>query len=555
MADRYWVGGSASWDATAGTKWALTSGGAGGQAVPTASDDVFIDSGSGAVTVTVAASSVCRNLSFTSGAGAFAGTFTGTSALAISGNFTLVAGMTYSYTGALTFNSTTSQTITSAGKAINNNVTFNGAGGSWALQDNVTVSSGRVITLTAGTIDLNDKILSVPTITASNTNVRGIAFGTSGKCVITTTSGNAWLFTDSTNASFTGTTRVEFTPPSTSTSRNVYNSSTAGFGETNTVNMYFTTGTDTINFRGRARVLDFTGFTGTLSSAVQGLIVYGDFTLNSGMTIAATTFGFSLAGSSGTQSFTSNGVTIDAPLLIESTGATVTLVDNAALAASRRLTLTSGTLNLAGKTFSANQFVSTGTSSRTLNFGANGKVTIFGSGTTAWQVTGSNVTFSGTGTVDMTSASAKTFAGGSFTYPFTLNQGGTGDLTVSGNNTFYDVTATITATSAASILFTAGSTQTVTQFTASGASGKLLTLNSSSAGSTFTLSDSSGYNSVSYCSIKDSIATGGATWLSYTSNGNVDGGNNTGWDFSAPDVVSYTAPIQLRSFTERRRFS
>ena len=79
MADRYWVGGSASWDATAGTKWSLTSGGAGGSAVPTSSDDVYIDSGSGAVTVTVAASSVCLSLKFVSGAGSFAGTFAGSS--------------------------------------------------------------------------------------------------------------------------------------------------------------------------------------------------------------------------------------------------------------------------------------------------------------------------------------------------------------------------------------------------------------------------------------------------------------------------------------------
>ena len=43
MAAKYWVGGTANWDATAGTKWALTSGGAGGQAVPTSADDVFID--------------------------------------------------------------------------------------------------------------------------------------------------------------------------------------------------------------------------------------------------------------------------------------------------------------------------------------------------------------------------------------------------------------------------------------------------------------------------------------------------------------------------------
>jgi len=47
MANRFWVGGDADWDATAGTKWALTSGGAGGQAVPTAADDVFFDANDG----------------------------------------------------------------------------------------------------------------------------------------------------------------------------------------------------------------------------------------------------------------------------------------------------------------------------------------------------------------------------------------------------------------------------------------------------------------------------------------------------------------------------
>jgi hypothetical protein len=43
MAARYWVGGTDNWDGTAGSKWATTSGGAGGAAVPVAADDVFID--------------------------------------------------------------------------------------------------------------------------------------------------------------------------------------------------------------------------------------------------------------------------------------------------------------------------------------------------------------------------------------------------------------------------------------------------------------------------------------------------------------------------------
>ena len=43
MANRYWVGGTATWDNTAGTKWATISGGAGGSTAPTAADDVFFD--------------------------------------------------------------------------------------------------------------------------------------------------------------------------------------------------------------------------------------------------------------------------------------------------------------------------------------------------------------------------------------------------------------------------------------------------------------------------------------------------------------------------------
>lgn len=65
MANRYWVGGSGTWDATAGSKWSLTSGGAGGQAVPTSSDDVFFNAASGNVTVTSSGLTTCHNLTTT----------------------------------------------------------------------------------------------------------------------------------------------------------------------------------------------------------------------------------------------------------------------------------------------------------------------------------------------------------------------------------------------------------------------------------------------------------------------------------------------------------
>ena len=51
MALRYWVGGSGSWSDT--SHWAATSGGGGGLSVPTASDDVFIDTASSSGSFTI----------------------------------------------------------------------------------------------------------------------------------------------------------------------------------------------------------------------------------------------------------------------------------------------------------------------------------------------------------------------------------------------------------------------------------------------------------------------------------------------------------------------
>jgi hypothetical protein len=65
MADRYWVGGTGSWNSTA--KWSTTSGGASGASVPTASDNAIFDANSAAAhyTVTVTDNATCADLTFT----------------------------------------------------------------------------------------------------------------------------------------------------------------------------------------------------------------------------------------------------------------------------------------------------------------------------------------------------------------------------------------------------------------------------------------------------------------------------------------------------------
>jgi hypothetical protein len=132
----------------------------------------------------------------------------------------------------------------------------------------------------------------------------------------------------------------------------------------------------------------------------------------------------------------------------------------------------------------------------------------------------------------MTSASAKSFAGGGVSYSgITLNQGGAGALTIAGSsNILGNITNTYGATGATSILFPAGATTFFVNWNASGQAGRLLTIGSATAAS-HTLSKSSGTVNANFLSISRSNATGGAVWNAGANS--TDGGDNTGWVFGA----------------------
>lgn len=243
MANRFWVGGAATWDATAGSKWALTSGGAGGQAVPTSSDDVFFDATSGANTVTMAGTGVCtcNNLDCTGFTGTFA--FSGTTRIDVAGNLKIVAGMTMpaSPTSAQVFNFTataTGKTVASGGKTMPG-LTFNGVGGGWTLQDNHTgPSSGNIctITLTNGTLDLNGKTVNNYDLNSNNGNTRSLTMGAAS---FTTRTGGTWNITNSTGMTFSGASAtIVVTGGSTGTTFNggglTYGTVTVGSGAANT---------------------------------------------------------------------------------------------------------------------------------------------------------------------------------------------------------------------------------------------------------------------------------------------------------------------------------
>ena len=299
-----------------------------------------------------------------------------------------------------------------------------------------------------------------------------------------------------------------------------------------------------------------TAFTVTMANTPR---VCNDFTasgLDGTMTLAGTGIGLTVSGSltfqatnftrtyTGTTTFnatttgktvTTNGVAFGGSVTFDGVGGSWSL--GSALNCTT-LTLTNGTLDLAGYTATNSTRFSTATGTKNLTFNGGTLVCPLAS-TGAFNnaiPTGFTTTAgTGTGTISMTSAAAKTFIGGGSTFNCTLNQGGSGALTIIGSNTFSNITNTYKSTGATSILFTAGTTNTFTNWNASGESTRLLTIGSDTAAS-HTLSKASGTVSADFLSISRSTATGGAGW--YAGANSTDGGNNSGWIFTAPPAPS-----------------
>lgn len=463
MANRYWVGGSGTWDASSTANWSTTSGGAAGASAPTSVDAVFIDANSGAGTITTAAGAVCAAATFDAAA------------------ITLLLGD--------------------------------------------AVSASGVFTLTNGSIDLQSFTLSCTAFASSNTNARSIAFGT-GRIVVTATSTTIWNCADATNLTVSGSPIVEATSTGTGT-RTVTHGNTAGGGESNAISLHVTAGGGNLTASTHFKDFYLVGFSGTVTNTAKTF--YGDVTFATTNTITATSNALTFASASATQVLTTAGKTIDIPCTKTGAG-TIRLADAFSISG-RTFTLTSGQLDINSQAMTCGILSSNNSNTRSINFGSGGVLNAILGGTAFNATTFSGMTISGTGTVSMNSASSKTFAGGGGIYSgVTLNQGGAGALTITGANTFANITNTVQP---ATITFQVNTTTTVGAFSVSGTSGNQITLNSSAAGTRATLSDASGVNSVSFCTIQDINATGGATWNSFTSNGNVDGGNNVGWDFFA----------------------
>jgi hypothetical protein len=360
MATYYWVGGSGTWDGVATANWSASSGGAGGSGPPLSGDTVIFDDNSGTGTCTTAAGSVSNLITLNSS------------------NLILNLGANHTNGGSFTF--------------------------------------------TKGALDLDGFTLSASGAASSGTGIRSIAFGT-GKVRLTGSGFTVWNFANLTNFSYTGTPTVELSANAASGNRTLNNGFQGGASEANAVSFYITAGTDTINANNPlyAKTTDFTGFSGTRLNFAHWL--YGDLVLSSTMSLNAGTVQTRFLATSGAQNVTTNGKTLDFPLIVDAPSATVAFQDALTLGATRSFTLINGTVKLKD-----------------------------------------------------------------------------------------------------------GATTTVGSFVTSSTNQKFL--QSTVAGSQATLSQAGGTVNANNLTIKDINATGGATWNAYTTNNNVDAGNNLGWDFS-----------------------
>ena len=356
----YWnLAGAQNWSATG---WATSSGGS--PAVnnfPLAQDTaVFDNTGSVTGTITIDAAWNIGTLDMSARTSAMT-LANGANTPVIYGSWKNGTGTTLTGTGIIIFSGRSpTQQITSNGVSFTQPITVDNLTGTVQLQDNFTTGTTVTFTLTSGTLDLNGKTLSTGVFSSSNSNTRTIAFGTGN--VSCTGTGTAWTTTTVTNLTITGTPVVNVTS-SGSTAITV---NTGPLSEANSISYNFTGGTYALTFLNTngqsAKSIDFTGYAGTLG--ITGIVtIYGNLKLSTGMSLTASNGAITFGATSGTQTITSNGKTMDFPITINGNSATtVTCADALTLGSTRALTFSLGTLQLKSSvTNTVGSFVTSGT--------------------------------------------------------------------------------------------------------------------------------------------------------------------------------------------------
>ena len=389
MANRFWVGGTAAWDATVGTKWSATSGGAGGASVPTVADDVFFDRAL-TYTVTITTTRVCRSITVSAGTVTFAGTGT----LNVRGSMDLRAGTIWNATGLITFSALAAdggKTVITNGTVINSPITFNGVGGNWTLGSNLTLGANLTTTLTTGTILLSGYTLTTGIFSSSGSAARSITFGTG--TIVLSNSTVATVLSMATATGFTcdNTSAGGFIVPGAgNTNMKTLVFGTTGGSTTNAPNLTNGSNTDsvyinitdgswfnTLTSTNNAATINKLGFTGA-TTQVTGTYV-------NTLLLHATNNNYTgfLPNFTRTQTFTTVSGQLLAGIGFNLTAGTLTLIDSGKIFQSYTTTLAleAGTIDVTNAANSYNssinyqlgfgRIISSNSNTRSINFGSN----------------------------------------------------------------------------------------------------------------------------------------------------------------------------------------
>ena len=398
---------------------------------------------------------------------------------------------------------------------------------------NATVPSTNDVAIFDGSSGSGTCTINIsPTIQSLNATGFSGSITCNNTLTITTNGG----FTVNTGGGFGGSGTVNLTYTGSAATVAINDINTSSY-----VNFNFTGGTYALRISGYFNNVNFTGFSGSISSssAFSAMTIFGNLTFSTGMTtpIVLPSSGPITFSGSATKLFTSNGKTVSgaasaiSAIIIDQASGTVQLQD---AASATTFYLQAGTLDLNGKTLTASTTFFGGGGVANLTFNG-GTIVCSGSGN-AWIGPNANSNWTttagtGTGKISLTSASTKNFTGGSSigggskVYNCTLSNDGAGAVSILDTNTFTTLANGVQPTS---FLFTAAATTTVTNWNINGTAGNLVTIGSRTSAS-HTLSKASGIVNADYLSISYSTATGGAVWNPGLNS--VNGGNNSGWLF------------------------
>jgi hypothetical protein len=443
MANKYWVGGTGTWSAANTANWSAASGGAGGAAVPTTADVAIFDSASNAgssgasYTVTRTATTNVLGIQMANpSAGTL--TFAGSSVIGITtSGLTVSTGVSWTNTGVMTFSGTCS--VSTNNVSIASPVTISGSAITVTLGSAFTTTGA--FTLTQGTFALTTFNLTCLTFTAPGTLTRSL---TQAGADIYVTGNNATVYDVSSTTGFTFSARSFYFTYAGSTGTRTLACSAGLTGNDLRINA----GSDIVSITGAGAAINqlfFSGFSGTWSGT-NAISVFGNLLLSSTMTVSysgAITF----SGTAG-PILTTSTKTLNSTLTIALTSGPVYIAGSATTTGA--ITYTSGNIDLtnggAGNyTLTGASFTSSNTNTRVITFGTGG-ITTTGSGT-AFNVTGTNLSYTGTPTVNISNNSgvATTVTATGFTATNALNFNftvGTYTLTETASNIYNNLNYT-----------------------------------------------------------------------------------------------------------------